>query len=375
MTSTDSNSENTPTTYYVSAAPHIRDHSSIPQIMYSVNIALIPALIGAIFIFGMRAAWLTLAGILAAVATEWAIQKWRKVPVTVTDGSAILTGALLAFNLPAGVPIWIPIVGSVFAIAIGKQVFGGLGYNPLNPALLGRAFLLASWPVHMTKDWLNPFWWTQGGFNFFSWGVRESGTTKLVDAVTSATPLEIFKNSRKVLMDIDASPDKILEASENISGVLGSYQDLFFGNVGGCIGETSAILLLAGAVYLIYKRIIGWKIPIWYLGTVAILSWVFAGTDGLFSGDALFHMLAGGVVLGAFFMATDMVTSPITFKGKIIFGVGCGVITMVIRLVGGYPEGCSYSILLMNLTTPLLDKYTMPKKFGIKTLKAQEVNT
>ena len=374
MTNQDNTSNDSTSVFYVSAAPHIRDRASIPQIMYSVNGALVPALIGAVVIFGMRAAWLVLASILAAVATEWLIQKWRKVPVTVGDGSAILTGLLLAFNLPAGVPIWIPIIGSVFAIAIGKQVFGGLGFNPLNPALLGRAFLLASWPVHMTKDWMVPFWWTKGGFNFFSWGVRESGVSKLVDTVTSATPLEIFKTARGVLMDSGADPDKVLNASENMNTVLSSYQDLFFGNVGGCIGETSALLLLLGAAFLLYRRIIGWKIPLSYLGTVALLAWVFSGTDGLFSGDPLFHVLAGGVVLGAFFMATDMVTTPITFWGKVIFGVGCGVITIIIRLVGGYPEGCSYSILLMNLTTPLLDKYTMPKKFGLKPVKLQEVS-
>jgi electron transport complex protein RnfD len=373
MTPQDSNSIDSSSRFYISVAPHIRDRISIPQIMYTVNGALIPALIGALFFFGMRAAWLILASILAAIGTEWAIQKWRKVPITISDGSAILTGLLLAFNLPAGVPIWIPILGSIFAILIGKQVFGGLGFNPMNPALLGRAFLMASWPVHMTKDWLNPFWWTQGTFNFFSWGVRQIGSNKLIDSVTGATPLDIFKTARKVLIDTNADPDKVLHATENMTSVLGSYKALFFGNVGGCIGETSAVLLLLGAAFLLYRRIIGWKIPFFYLGTLALLAWVFAGTNGLFSGDPLFHILAGGVMLGAFFMATDMVTTPITYKGQIIFGVGCGVITIIIRLIGGYPEGCSYSILLMNMVTPLIDRYTIPKKFGLKPVKIQEI--
>jgi len=362
-----------PPTLFASAAPHIRDRASIPQIMYSVNGALIPALMGAIVIFGMRAAWLVLMSILSAVATEWTIQKLRKIPVTINDGSAILTGLLLAFNLPAGVPIWIPVVGSAFAIGIGKQVFGGLGYNPLNPALLGRAFLMASWPVHMTKDWLNPFWWTQANFHFFSWSVRVPGSSKIIDTVTGATPLEVFKTARGILLDPNSSPDKILAASDDLNAVLSSSKALFLGNVGGCIGETSALLLLLGAIFLLYRRVIGWKIPLAYLFTVAILAWVFSGTDGLFSGDPLFHILSGGVVLGAFFMATDLVTTPITYWGKIIFGTGCGVITIIIRLVGGYPEGCSYSILLMNLTTPLLDKYTLPKRFGLKPVPLREV--
>jgi electron transport complex protein RnfD len=373
MTDQDKNSNDSAPKFYVSAAPHIRDRASIPQIMYSVNGALVPMLIGAVVIFGMRAAWLVLVSIITAVATEWGIQKWRKVPPTIGDGSAILTGLLLAFNLPPGVPIWIPIIGSAFSVAIGKQVFGGLGYNPLNPALLGRVFLMASWPVHMTKDWMKPFWWMQANFNFFSWGIREHGATKLLDSVTGATPLDIFKTARGVLLNSGANPDKVLAASDQMNSVLGSYKALFLGNVGGCIGETSALLLLLGAIFLLYRRVIGWKIPISYLGTVAILAWIFSGTDGLFSGDPLFHVLSGGVVLGAFFMATDMVTTPITFKGKIIFGAGCGVITVIIRLVGGYPEGCSYSILLMNLTTPLLDRYTLPKKFGLKPLKVREI--
>ncbi|OPX25425.1 MAG: hypothetical protein B1H02_01550 [Candidatus Latescibacteria bacterium 4484_107] len=311
--------------FTVSISPHIRDSVSIPKIMYSVIGALIPAWIAGIYFFGPRAAWLTLLSIAAAVGTEWIIQKLRKISITVGDGSAILTGMLLAFNLPPGVSWWIPVVGSAFAIGIGKQVFGGLGYNPMNPALLGRAFLLASWPVQMTTKWLAP----------------RGGTLSGIDGVSSATPLTLLKEAHQV-------PDLLSS----------SYVDLFWGRVGGCLGETSAIMLLIGAAYLIYKGYVDWRIPSGYLGVVILLTGLFGGVP------PLFHVLAGGLILGAFFMATDMVTSPITPKGKWIFGIGCGLLTVLIRRVGGYPEGVSYSILLMNLTVPLIDRFTRPKVFG-----------
>ena len=193
------------------------------------------------------------------------------------------------------------------------------------------------------------------------------GTLSGIDAVTNATPLNVFKSARAILTHVnDYSAGEVTEATQAISQLYESHGTLFFGRIGGCIGETSAVLLLVGAVFLMYKRIIGWKIPTAYVGTVALLSWMLGGTSGLFSGDALFHVLSGGLILGAFFMATDMVTSPITFKGRLLFGVGCGILTVVIRLYGGYPEGVSYSILLMNLTVPLIDKYTKPKVFGGK---------
>ena len=311
--------------FTVSISPHIRDSVSIPKIMYSVIGALIPAWIAGIYFFGPRAAWLTLLSIAAAVGTEWIIQKLRKISITVGDGSAILTGMLLAFNLPPGVSWWIPVVGSAFAIGIGKQVFGGLGYNPMNPALLGRAFLLASWPVQMTTKWLAP----------------RGGTLSGIDGVSSATPLTLLKEAHQV-------PDLLSS----------SYVDLFWGRVGGCLGETSAIMLLIGAAYLIYKGYVDWRIPSGYIGVVILLTGLFGGAP------PLFHVLAGGLILGAFFMATDMVTSPITPKGKWIFGIGCGLLTVLIRRVGGYPEGVSYSILLMNLTVPLIDRFTRPKVFG-----------
>jgi len=327
----------------VSISPHIRDRVSIPKIMYSVIGALCPAWIAGIYFFGPRAAWLTLLSIAAAVLTEWIIQKLRKIPISVGDGSAILTGMLLAFNLPPGVSWWIPVVGSAFAIGIGKQVFGGLGYNPMNPALLGRAFLLASWPVQMTTKWLVP----------------KGGTLSGIDGVSSATPLAILKDAHKVLADFDAFPaDKVAQTTDLLGKLPSSYADLFWGRVGGCLGETSVIILLIGAAFLIYKGYVDWRIPSGYIGTVIVLTWMFGGSH------PLFHVLAGGLILGAFFMATDMVTSPITPVGRGLFGIGCGILTVVIRLVGGYPEGVSYSILLMNLTVPLIDRFTRPKVFG-----------
>ena len=237
------------------------------------------------------------------------------------DGSAFLTGLLLAYNLPAHVPFWLPIVGSFFAIAIGKQVFGGLGQNIFNPALVGRVFLMASWPKYMTT-FTKPL-------NY--------------DALTCATPLALIKEGK---------------ALETIS-----YLDLFLGKRGGCIGEVCILALLVGALFLIYKGYICWHIPLTYLATVGVFTYIF-GQGGLFSGDWLFHILSGGLILGAFFMATDYVTSPLTRKGQIIFGIGCGLITVVIRLWGGYPEGVSYAILMMNGATPIIDRFTKNRIYG-----------
>jgi electron transport complex protein RnfD len=351
------------TQFQVSVSPHIRDGTDVPKIMFSVVFALVPALAGAVYFFGIRVLWLTLIAVISAILTEGVIQKLRKVEFSALDGSAVVTGILLAFNLPPGVPFWIPIIGSIFAIGIAKQPFGGLGYNPLNPALLGRAFLLASWPVHMTKDWLKPFWWRESGFNFFSWAVEQKGA--IVDAISSATPLTVVKESRDIIANSSQYlPEKVNAASQLIDQMFDSVGSLFIGNVSGCVGETSVILLLLGALYLLYKRVIDWRIPIAYIATVAILGWIFGGKTGYFSGNMLFQVFSGGLVLGAFYMATDMVTTPLSKKGHLIFGFGCGALTVFIRQVGGYPEGVSYSILLMNLTTPLIDRFTLPQKFG-----------
>jgi len=337
--------------FLVSASPHITHQDTIPRIMCGVIISLVPAIAGSVYFFGVRAVWVLLFAIVSAVATEALLQFLTKKPITVKDGSAIVTGILLGFNVPVEVPWWIPVIGSAFAIAIGKIPFGGLGFNPMNPALLGRAFLLASWPTRLTIFQTIP----------------RGGTLSGIDVITNATPLNVFKISKDIIAnqaDLAMQTEKVTQATRAIDQLYDSYAKLFWGNVGGCLGETSAFLLLLGAVYLIYKRYIGLRIPLSYIGTVALLSWIFGGTEGLFSGDPIFHVLAGGLILGAFFMATDMVTSPVTSNGRIYFGVGCGILTVLIRLVGGYPEGVSYSILLMNLTVPLLDRFTKPKTFG-----------
>ncbi len=344
--------------YAVSAAPHIKQRISVSSVMWQVVIALSPALLASIYFFGIRTLLLTLYAVIAAIITEALIQKLRKIPISVTDGSAVVTGILLAFNLNVESPWWLPVVGSVFAIAIGKQVFGGLGHNPMNPALLARAFLVASWPTLTTAGW------TATRLKSFSGIANIEGlSVKAQTLITSATPLGVAKQIRDVAYLGTAETDVIM----NKLADFGTIQNLFWGNTGGVIGEVSAAALLLGAAYLAYKHIIEWRIPVFYIGTVFVLTFIFGGVNGLFSASIMlpvFHIFAGGLILGAFFMATDMVSSPVTKKGRIYFGIGCGILTVVIRLVGGYPEGVSYSILLMNLAVPLLDKYTIPKPFG-----------
>ena len=339
----------------VSPSPHLKDGLDIKGVMYAVLISLVPAGAGAVYFFGLRALVIIVLAAVSAVITEAACQRAMNRRITVADGSALVTGILLAFNVPPGVPYWLPVVGSVFAIAIAKIPFGGLGYNPLNPALAGRAFMLASWPVFMTSAWIAP----------------SRGSLSGISAMTSATPLGVYKYARGIIGD----PSATIEQVSSVNALLGelysgaSMRNLFFGNVGGCVGETSVMLLLVGAAYLMIRGIIRWRIPASYLGTVALLTWVMGG-KGAFHGYPLFHLLSGGLILGAFFMATDMVTSPVTAKGKLIFGVGCGVLTSIIRLMGGYPEGVSYSILIMNVTVPLIDRYTRPRKLGeVRTAK------
>ncbi|MCR1899890.1 RnfABCDGE type electron transport complex subunit D [Irregularibacter muris] len=308
-----------------SSSPHVRSKEDVSIIMRDVVIALLPAFICSIYFFGMKALTLTLVAVLVAVGTEALIQKLMKKPITINDWSAVVTGVLLAFNLPAGAPWWIALIGSVFAIAIVKHAFGGIGQNFMNPALAARAFLLASWPTRMTAA---AFTWPGGA-----------------DAVATATPLELLKGA------------------EGVVGELPSIASLFMGNVAGTIGETSALALIIGGAYLLYRKVITWRIPTIYIGTVAVLTFIF-GQDGLFTGNVLYHLFAGGLMLGAFYMATDYSSSPVTPRGQIIYALGCGIITSAIRLWGGYPEGVSYSILLMNVAAPLIDKYTMPKIYG-----------
>ena len=306
--------------FTMSSSPHVRSKESTRRIMIDVIIALLPATACGVYFFGLNALWIVLVCVVSAVGTEALLQKLMRRKVTAFDGSAALTGLLLALNLPPMAPgmLWLPFVGAAFAIAIVKQAFGGLGSNFLNPALAARAFMMASWPAAMTA-WTMP-----------------------VDAVSAATPLAALKYGGNAL-----SP----------------YLDLAVGNVGGTIGETSAIALVLGGMYLLIRRVIDWRIPVVFIGTVALFTFI-AGPEGLFTGDALYHILAGGLMLGAIYMATDYSSSPMSNKGKLVFAFGCGVLTSVIRLWGGYPEGVSYSILLMNLAVPLLDRAFKPKLFG-----------
>lgn len=330
----------------VSSSPHIRTRDDAGVIMRDVLMALGPALAGSIVFFGYRAAMLTSIACITTLATEIALLAWRGRRVDhAAVNSALVTGVLMTFCVSPLMPWWTVIVGGVIAVAIGKHAFGGLGHNIFNPALVGRAFLMSAYPIAMTT------WQTPG---------------QPVDAVSSATPLALLKQG----------PDAY--------AAMPNAWHLALGDVGGCIGETSAILLLAGAAYLLIRRVISWHVPVAYLGTLALFVWIFGGTykpEGgaavvrLFNGigpadlSAIpMHLLAGGVILGACFMATDYVTSPMTPRGMIVFGIGCGVLTGVIRIFGGYPEGTSYAILLMNMTVPLIDRATMPTLFGAKML-------
>ena len=299
----------------VSYAPHIRTDRSLKVLMTDVVIALIPALLVGIYAFGIKALLHTLICALSSVAFEYLWCIFMKKEPTIFDCSAIVTGVLLAFNIPVSAPLWIGIVGSAFAIIIVKCFFGGLGHNFVNPALAARAFLLSCWPVFMTT-WTNPIFGKFAGLG----------------AVSSATPLVADQ------------------------GVY-SYMDLFLGNQPGCIGEISAIAILVGFAYLLVRKVITWHVPVIYVGVVFVLSY-------LFDQDGLYQILSGGLLLGAVFMATDYTTSPMTIKGHIVYAVLLGVLTIIIRIFGSLPEGVSYSILVMNVVTPLIDKFTKNKKYG-----------
>ncbi|OPL17921.1 MAG: hypothetical protein AVO35_07100 [Candidatus Aegiribacteria sp. MLS_C] len=367
-----------PRRFELAMSPHVISNQTTRKIMFDVIIALLPALAAATWFFGPGAFLIVLVSTATAVMAEYLCLKFMKRPVSFAlDGSAMVTGMLLAFNLPPGVPFWLPVLGSAFAIVVGKQAFGGLGHNIVNPALLGRAFLVASFPVLMTAGWTAPEQWRFGDSNVFdTHGIPavEIAAVPQADAISGATPLNVLKQS----FDLDGSAGiarqdgdlqeagMLEERADAIRSALYSaatYENLLIGRRGGCLGETSVILLFVGGIYLVIRRVLELRLPLSYLGTVALFAWAFGGS-GWFDGDPLFHVLSGGVVLGGIFMVSDMVTTPVTPKGRIIFGIGAGLITMVIRRWGGYPEGCSYSILLMNLTTPLIDRYTRPRIFG-----------
>ncbi len=318
---------------YLSSSPHIRAIETTDRVMRSVIYALLPACAVSVYFFGPPALFLLLITTLGCVAAEAVFQRLMGVPLAIADGSAALTGILLALNLPPHSPWWLALIGAVVAIGLGKQVYGGLGSNPFNPALVARVVLLISFPVQMTT-WHAPAPWGSA-----------------VDAVTTATPLGEMKTA--VMMTGKLPP--------GLEQHLGNY---FLGQMAGSLGEISALALLLGAAFLLWKRILTWHIPTAYLATVVLFSGIFWLADPSRYPSPLFHLLTGGLMLGALFMATDMVTSPLTNKGMLIFGFGCGLITVLIRLFGGYPEGVSFAILLMNAATPLIDRFTKPKKFG-----------
>lgn len=304
----------------VSSSPHIRVESTIQKVMLDVIIALLPATVGALYYFRVNGAKIILLSVLTAIISEMIFQKVRKQPVTINDLSAVVTGLLLAFNMPASAPWWLPVLGSAFAIIVVKQFFGGVGHNFMNPALAARIMLMLSYTGRMTS-------WVKPG----------------VDARTTATPLSFVKG----MTEIPSNAPKLM--------------DMLFGNIGGSLGETSAILLILGGIYLVYRGVISVKIPAIYIGTVAVFTLVFGKFDVYFM---MYHLLAGGLMLGAIYMATDYASSPVTPKGRIIFALGCGILTSVFRLFGGYPEGVGFSILLMNVAAPLIEKYTSPRVFG-----------
>ncbi len=320
----------------VSPSPHVHSGDTTQKIMYRVVYAMLPALAWSVFVFGLDALRVTLIAVAACLAFEYLIQKYlMKVKPTITDGSALITGILMAFNVPGNLPWWIIIIGSLAAIGIGKLSFGGLGSNIFNPALVGRVFLLISFPVQMT-----------------SWPVNNRSG---IDAVTSATPLGVIKEGL-----MNGTP-----VSE-ISGNLPSVTDMLFGNIGGSLGEISAFLLILGGIYMLWKKVITWHTPVSVIVSVAVIATIFWLVNPDTYINPAYQVLTGGLMLGAIYMATDMVSSPMTPRGQIIYGVGIGVITISIRLFGAYPEGISFAILIMNAFTPLINNYVKPKRFGGK---------
>lgn len=327
----------------VNSSPHYRSGETTRTVMIDVVIALFPALVGSIIFFGFRALALTLICVGACLAFETLYCKIAKKKNTIYDCSAIVTGMLLAFNMPVAVPYWIPVVGALFAIVVVKMLFGGLGKNIVNPALAARAFLF-SWPTLMTT-FTKPF--VSPALPVFSNPVYTNGAqlSEYMDSISAATPLKVLKSG--MLSDT-------------------SIIDMFVGNTGGCLGETSAALLLLGGAYLLFRRVITWHIPVAYIGTVAAVTFIFPLTGGTFDVDFMLQSIfSGGLFLAAFFMATDYTTSPVTPKGRIIFGIGCGLLTVFLRYYSGYSEGASYAILLMNMLVLPIDKMTKPKRYGI----------
>jgi electron transport complex protein RnfD len=326
--------------FLVSSSPHVHDGTRVRDVMRLVIIALLPSALFSIYMFGLRALFTIVLSVGSAVVFEALWQKILRKPITTGDLSAILTGLLLALNLPSTSPWWMVCVGSFFAVIVAKQFYGGLGYNIFNPALVGRVVLLVAFPVQMTAQWVSPGAWGAG-------------------AVTTATPLGKVREALISTGHIDVH----LTRQEII--------DLLIGNRAGSLGEVSVVLLLAGGIFLIAKKIITWHTPAAFIGTVWVMTDIFHAVNPARYADPSFHVITGGLFLGALFMATDYVTSPLTPWGKIIFGIGCGVVTVVIRLFGAYPEWVSFAILLMNAFTPLIDRYVQPSVFGARRAKAR----
>ncbi len=321
----------------VSPSPHIFAGSAINKLMTGVVIALLPAFVVSVVFYGTGAIIVTLLSVLFCVLFEYLIQKFiLNTEVRVNDGSAVVTGVLLAFNLPSNLPWWIIMTGALVAIGIGKMTFGGLGNNPFNPALVGRVFLLISFPVQMT-----------------TYPVPAGFDTGYADAVTGATPLSIIKEGLSNNMTIP-------ELMKEVPG----YWELFIGKLGGSLGEIAGAALILGLIYMLIRKIITWHIPVSIIVTIVLFTGILWQIDPRTNADPLFHLLTGGILLGAIFMATDYVTSPMTYLGMIIYGVGIGLITVIIRVFGSYPEGVSFAILIMNGFVPVINRYIKPKRFG-----------
>lgn len=321
----------------VSPSPHLHGKELTSSLMFSVVIALIPAFFTSVFYFGTGAVVVTAASVVSCLAFEYLIQKFvLKKPLSINDGSALVTGILLAFNLPSNLPLHIIVAGSFVSIAIAKMTFGGLGNNPFNPALVGRVFMLISFPVQMT-----------------SWPIPQGFRSGYMDASTGATPLAIIKEGLKNGEPLSRLMDQIPTPSQ-----------MFLGDIGGSMGEVAAVALLIGFVYLLYKKVITWHIPVSVIGSLALFTAILWFANPEKNADPMFHLLAGGVLLGAIFMSTDYVTSPMVPKAMIIYGCGIGLITGIIRVFGAYPEGVSFAILIMNAFVPLLNTYIKPKRFG-----------
>jgi electron transport complex protein RnfD len=325
----------------ISPSPHTHGRETTQKLMHGVVLALMPAFFISVFYFGIGAVIVTATSVASCIIFEYLIQRFiLKKPLSITDGSAMVTGILLAFNLPSNIPVHIIVIGSLVAIGIAKMTFGGLGNNPFNPALVGRVFMLISFPVQMTR-----------------WPVPEGFKTGYTDAITGATPLALIKEG--------------IKNGESLSSLMGKIPttfNMFMGKMGGSMGEVAAFALLLGFAYMLYKKIITWHIPVSIIGTVAIFTTILWMLNPETNANPMFHVLAGGVLLGAIFMATDYVTSPMNPKAMIIYGIGIGFLTVIIRVYGAYPEGVSFAILIMNAFVPLMNTYIKPKRFGEEVL-------